>query len=440
MRAPTNTIVCGTNFSVHAREAANAAAALASRFSATLVLVHVQDPGVPTGGVQTSAREQLAEEANRLRAGGGTVDEEFLSGPPAAKLVEAARQREAMLLVVSTIGHIAPSRFVAGSVAEQAAETSPAPTLVVRRSAPLVNWARKNQPLKVFLGYDFSATADHAVKWLRPWQQSGACEITVAYAAYPPQESWRLGIGENVWMPALPPPAQRIIQSDIEERAGEVLGANTIKVRVETTWGRADPVLLALAQETEADLIVLGTHQRHGFGRFWLGSVSRAVLRDAPTNVLVVPQDQAAGEAQAIPPTIRRVLVTTDFSELGNRAIPRALALLPCGGTLCLVHVVAGSGAGSGSGQCLATLPDHSANAQLRALIPQEAEARDAAIRTEVIQSDKAAAAICQAAERFDADVICIASHGRSGISKAILGSVAQDVMARSSRPVLVVR
>jgi nucleotide-binding universal stress UspA family protein len=62
------------------------------------------------------------------------------------------------------------------------------------------------------------------------------------------------------------------------------------------------------------------------------------------------------------------------------------------------------------------------------------------AVRTEVIESGKTAIAICQAAERFDADVICMASHGRSGISKAILGSVAQDVMARSTRPVLVVR
>lgn len=440
MKAPTNTIVCGTHFSVHAKETANAATALASRFSATLVLVHVQDPAAPSSGGQTKARGRLAEETKRLRAGGVTVEEEFLSGTPAVKLVETAKQRKAILLVVSTIGQIAPSRFVVGSVAEQAAETSPVPTLVVRRSAPLVNWARQNQPLKIFLGYDFSATADHAVRWLRPWQQSGGSEITVAYAAYPPQESWRLGIGENMWMPALPPPAQRIIQSDIEERVGEVLGANATKVRVETAWGRADPVLLALAKETEADLIVLGTHQRHGFGRFWLGSVSRAVLRDAPTNVLVVPQEQLASEAQVNVPTFRRVLVTPDFSELGNRAIPRALALLPCGGTLSLVHVVASPETKSNADQCLIAPPDHSANVQLQALVPETTEAHDVAVRTEVIQSGKTAMAICQAAERFDADVICIASHGRSGISKAILGSVAQDVMARSARPVLVVR
>jgi nucleotide-binding universal stress UspA family protein len=421
-------IVCGTDFSVHAQEAADAASALAKRFSATLVLVHVG----PAGAESSGTREQLAKEAERLRFAGAKVEEELLSGSPTAELVAAVKRRDADLLVVSTLGQIAPSRFVADKVAEQAAETSPAPTLVIRHSAPLINWAQQNRPLKIFVGYDFSTTADHAVGWLCPWQQAGGCEITVAYAAYPPQESSRLGIGENIWMPALPPTVQRMIQSDIEERVQEILGAGAAKVRVETTWGRADPVLLELAREAEANLIVLGTHQRHGFGRFWLGSVSRAMLRDTATNVAVVPQDQTAGEEGANLPAIRRVLVTTDFSELGNRAIPRALALLPCGGTLCLVHVVASAENDKDSAQRLV--------ASLRALVPQEAETRDVAVRTEVIESGKTAIAICQAAERFDADVICMASHGRSGISKAILGSVAQDVMARSTRPVLVVR
>jgi nucleotide-binding universal stress UspA family protein len=184
-----NTIVCGTNFSVHAREAADAAAALAKWFSAKLLLVHVDQ----TGKELPHAREQLANKAKRLRAAGAEVEEELVSGSPAGELVQAVKRRNADLLVVSTLGQIAPSRFVAGSVADQAAESSPIPTLVVRRSAPLVNWARQNQPLKIFQGYDFSAAADHAVRWLRPWQQSGGCEITVAYAAYPPQESWRLG-------------------------------------------------------------------------------------------------------------------------------------------------------------------------------------------------------------------------------------------------------
>jgi nucleotide-binding universal stress UspA family protein len=194
------TIVCGTHFSVHAQEAANAAAALARRFSAALVLVHVHDAVARESGAgltESAAHEQLAREAKRLRETGATVEEEFATGSPAAVLTETAQRREAGLLVVSTIGQIAPSRFVAGSVAEQAAETSSVPTLVIRRSLPFVEWARGERPLKIFLAYDFSATADNALRWLGQVRDS-ACEITVAYAAYPPQESWRLGIGALV--------------------------------------------------------------------------------------------------------------------------------------------------------------------------------------------------------------------------------------------------
>ena len=44
------------------------------------------------------------------------------------------------------------------------------------------------------------------------------------------------------------------------------------------------------------------------------------------------------------------------------------------------------------------------------------------------------------AAERFGADLICMGSRGRSGLTKVLLGSVAQGVMAQSKRPVLVLR
>jgi nucleotide-binding universal stress UspA family protein len=76
---------------------------------------------------------------------------------------------------------------------------------------------------------------------------------------------------------------------------------------------------------------------------------------------------------------------------------------------------------------------------QLRALVPADATDR-LEIETEIVESADAAEAIAQAAERFDADAICLGSHGRSGLAKTLMGSVAQGVMAASKRPVLVVR
>ena len=63
-------------------------------------------------------------------------------------------------------------------------------------------------------------------------------------------------------------------------------------------------------------------------------------------------------------------------------------------------------------------------------------------IRTEVevVAGRDAAAAISQAPERFGAHVICLSSHGRSGMAKAVLGFVAQAVLAQCQRPLLIVR
>ena len=78
--------------------------------------------------------------------------------------------------------------------------------------------------------------------------------------------------------------------------------------------------------------------------------------------------------------------------------------------------------------------------AQLRALIPAGAEKRGVRMEVRLVESSDAAKAIVEAAARFDADLVCIGTHGRSGLAAAVLGSVAQAVIAQRPRPVLVVR
>jgi nucleotide-binding universal stress UspA family protein len=57
-----------------------------------------------------------------------------------------------------------------------------------------------------------------------------------------------------------------------------------------------------------------------------------------------------------------------------------------------------------------------------------------------VVRGDDAARAVAETAERVGADIICIASHGRSGLSRALVGSVADKLLRASLRPVLVLR
>jgi nucleotide-binding universal stress UspA family protein len=76
---------------------------------------------------------------------------------------------------------------------------------------------------------------------------------------------------------------------------------------------------------------------------------------------------------------------------------------------------------------------------KLRSLVPAEAAERGIGTRVSVLEGEFAAGAILAAAERLDVDTIALASHGRTGVGRLLLGSVAEEVARKSSRPLLIV-
>jgi nucleotide-binding universal stress UspA family protein len=78
--------------------------------------------------------------------------------------------------------------------------------------------------------------------------------------------------------------------------------------------------------------------------------------------------------------------------------------------------------------------------ARLAELIPDDAERLNIATHVKVIDAGAAATAITRAARKLSVDAIVLASHGRSGIGRALLGSTAEGVLRHSEIPVFVVR
>src|SRR6185312_1871023 len=193
-------IICGTDFSQHAVEAADVTAAMAARLREPSRLVHVFEsdlsgllPKDQIDRLREQRRLKLKSEAARLRKAGAMVEEELLEGSAAAALVDFASKSKASLIVVSSLGQIAPSRWLVGSVAERSAQTSPVPTLVVRGGEGLTSWLRGGKPLNILVGHDFSASADAALRWVCGLRKIGPCAIHVATVTWPPQERERLG-------------------------------------------------------------------------------------------------------------------------------------------------------------------------------------------------------------------------------------------------------
>lgn len=437
-------VVCGTDFSATAVEAVDIAGAIARRSNTTLLLVHVQefhgfavtDPAL-FEQVSVKNRQELDREAERLRKLGTTVEEKLLSGSVFNELVDAAADSNARLIVVGAIGHGVARRLLVGSVAERVAETSIIPTLVIRPGSRLGSWLRGEHALKVLVGYDFSAAGDAALRWLNEMQNIGECQTSVVHVDWPPEEAQRLGYHGPLPLAENPEEIQSFLERDLSERVAMVLPPEKVTITVEPGWGRTDGYLFEMAHRQQVDLVVVGTHRRHGLDRLRFGSVSRSVLHRVSVTVAVVPPAQ--DQKRATVPKLDRILVATDFSDLGNKAVPYGCAVLRRGGTLKLIHVIDAPGATVAKNKPRPAKENPKLQGQLRSLLPTDAQERFD-VETEIVESNNAAEAIAQAAERFDADAICLGSHGRSGLAETLLGSVAQAVVQSSKRPVLIVR
>jgi nucleotide-binding universal stress UspA family protein len=432
-------IVCGTDFSLNSTRAVRVAALLAHRFGEPLALVHVVDWSQTellgtTALAVNPARDRLRTSADRIRGRGIAVTEEIAGGAPDEVLVDYARRTSARLIVVASLGRRRPARWLLGSVAERTTQTSSVPVLVVRRSAGFLRWVEKGWPLRAIVGGDFSATGDAALGWVRELCRLGPCDVVVAHVYAPVAERRRLGLEDpTAGVDDARTQIENSLLRDLAERAALV---GRVRFRVETSQGRVADQLVGMAIEEGADVLVVGTRQRRGTSRLWYGSVSNAALHLAPMNVLSVP---AAERRHVRPiPRLRRVLVPTDFSELGDRAVPHAYATLAAGGAVHLLHVVE-SAAEPATPEERAT-QERALVEKLQALIPDGAEARGIETHVEILENKDAGAAICSTAERLGVDLICLASHGRSGLVSTLAGSVARRVLRRTTRPLLIVR
>jgi len=293
--------VCGTDFSATATEAVEIAAAIARRLETRLVLVHVDQlhrslissPLLLEAAI-LQRRGELDHEAYRLRDVGTNVEEKFLSGSAFDQLVTAATEAKGRLIVIGAVGHGLARRLLVGSVAERTAETSPIPTLVVRPGGRLASWIRGEHALKILVGYDFSAASDAALDWVNHLREIGKFQATVLYSNWPPDEARRLGYEGPLPLAANPKKIQQNLERDLEKRIATLLPKQEVTAIVEPGWGSPEGYLFQMASRKRVDLIVVGTHRRHGLGRVLLGSVSRAVLHHSKVTVAVVPPTQTA--------------------------------------------------------------------------------------------------------------------------------------------------
>lgn len=220
----------------------------------------------------------------------------------------------------------------------------------------------------------------------------------------------------------------------------EKVAATGLEVGVGLHLGNAAEQILKACDDFGAGMLAFSTHGRSGIGRFMFGSVARRVLESTTLPALIIRprKDQPA------PATISKILVPLDASPLAESVLPEVLKLAKAfGASVTLFNAIAP----------LATYPGYETimPAASRDVFP-ELQAQADAYLAEVARSVSAegiavsanttlapvADGILDAANAKDADLIAIGTHGRSGIERALVGSVADAVIRRAEVPCFV--
>ena len=201
--------------------------------------------------------------------------------------------------------------------------------------------------------------------------------------------------------------------------------------------------LLAYVEEVGAEMVVIGTHGRGGARRVLLGSVAETVVRTADVPVLVVHGDGVEVEWGSE----SRFLLATDGSDAVTPAERIGVDLATTlGGRLTAVSAVDQARALTNAGG--GVLTNETIESVKRAVTNRATDAVDRALDRaeeagvdadgEVIEGEPSRA-ICGYARDADADVVIVGTHGRTGVRRVVLGSVAERILRAADRPVLVV-
>jgi nucleotide-binding universal stress UspA family protein len=203
--------------------------------------------------------------------------------------------------------------------------------------------------------------------------------------------------------------------------------------------------LESYAKEIEADLLVMTTHGRSGFGRMWLGSVADELIRTLSLPILLVRPDE---QLPAFDERWRldRTLVSVNGTSTSESILPHAKAFAKIFESetvlLRIVEPVILSryAADATLVQVDQDLLDQT-QAEARAYLDRIAQefGEQKVIVRDVVDA-QVALALLDAAEKHEVGMIAMATHGRQGLNRLLVGSVADKVLRSANVPLLVYR
>ncbi len=290
------TILCPIDGSRHSEWALELAPQLVHPMDARLVLLHVVDAGKFRAArkLGTQTDEAIAEALALAEQGGerllGRTHDAVSSrwkqiltkiakGDPATAIAQAAVRTRSRLIVMGSRGLTDFRPFLLGSVSRRVVMTAPCPVLVVKRSVTSLQ--------HIIVCTDGSKPARAALDFALSLRLPGTARFTVTTVVPP------LPI-DTGHAPAGVAPISDKVRASLTQQAHKTAAEEASRitddgygVHLRVTQGEVAPDLVNLAEQEQADLIVLGSRGLTGAARHLMGSVSESVVKYAPCSVLV---------------------------------------------------------------------------------------------------------------------------------------------------------
>jgi nucleotide-binding universal stress UspA family protein len=316
---------------------------------------------------------------------------------------------------------------------------------------------------RIVVPLDGSAFAETALPLAAALSRASgaATELVSAYDPLPPPsagpaEAAALGVPVHAdALGAVPITTAELSESLRDERtmylrdaARRLREATEVDAEVVLVEGRADHAIRARVEASGADLVVMATHGRGALERAWLGSVADRLVRELRMPILLVRPIEGERVDLSVPIALNRMVVTLDGSKLAEGVLDTALELAEALGLPMVLKRVIGVRMDLESPY----IP-HAAHAyheqvererkEAREYLAQLAEdlrSRGATIAALDVDQGPAARTILDTLDPDGRDLLAMATHGRGGLRRMILGSVSDKVVRAAVGPVLLVR
>jgi nucleotide-binding universal stress UspA family protein len=308
---PLTRILCPTDFSEVSTKAEAYATALASRYGASLHLLHVDPPTPvmsPYGEIPVDIRlfedqrhqaeHDLAAARARAHAAGVAADASIRGGYPAREVLAVAALEHSDLIVLGTHGRGGVEHLLLGSVAEKVMRKASCPVLVVPEGAGTGSDVRFS---RILCPIDGSASSADAVSYAVSLARETDGRLTLLYVVEPSSPVGEYGaLGADEFRRIGEAHAQAVLQAAVTPDVRE-----WCKVEEAVGFGKASAGILDSARSHRADVIVMGVRGRGAIDLMAFGSTTNDVIRRATCPVLAVhPHAKDHRRLAALPVTV----------------------------------------------------------------------------------------------------------------------------------------